>query len=337
MKLGLDFCDVLMIPCKSDVDSRANVMLERTFTFRNGNTWTTLPIVAANMDTVGTFSMARAFQSTNASVALHKHYPIEEYVKNIPTTPNNVFYTTGIQDEDRETTTRILESEELKEIGFNKLMIDTPNGYISKMIKTVEYYRKTYPNMIICAGNVASPEGVKMLADAGADIVKIGIGSGKLCNTRLKAGVGYPQFSLIQECVENNTSDVYLMSDGGINNPGDAAKAFGAGADFVMIGTMFAGHAESETETYMSDNHREYTVIYGMSSSTAMDKYHGGVASHRTCEGRTMSVKFKGDVVDCLKDLCGGLRSAGTYLGASRIQDFSLTSSFIQVNRQVNH
>jgi GMP reductase len=330
----LDFCDVLMVPQQSDLDSRSKVTLERTFTFKNGHSFTALPIVASNMDTVGTVSMAKAFRPFKALVALHKHYKDYVYVESIfGEQINNVFFTVGVQDTERD---RVKKCVRLPG-SHPLLMIDAANGYIPAMRESIRYYKDIYPWMVICAGNVASPEGVELLADAGADIIKIGIGSGKLCNTRLKTGIGYPQFSLIQDCrLAANEKKVYLMSDGGIENPGDIAKAFGIGADFVMLGSMLAGHEECEVAFHKEED-EEYMTCYGMSSSTAMGKYHGGVASHRTCEGRTLSIKKKGLVANTIKDICGGLRSAGTYLNASNLEEFSKKAWFIQVNRQVNH
>lgn len=334
MAAKLDFCDVLLVPNVSDLNSRAEVVLERTFKFKNGNELTVLPLVASNMDTVGTFSMAKSFRNFNALVALHKHYSDYVYVDNIfGEGINNVFFTVGIQEDER---LRVKKCIRLP--GTHKLlMLDVANGYIPALRESIQYYRETYPWLTICAGNVCSPEGVELLAKAGADIVKIGIGSGKMCNTRLKAGVGYPQFSLIEDCYSAaDINGVYLMSDGGIENPGDIAKAFGAGADFVMLGSMLAGHDECEVK-FHKENDEEVMTCYGMSSATAMSKYHGGVASHRTCEGRTLSIKRKGPVAQTMKDICGGLRSAGTYINAPSIDKFHENAKFIQVNRQVNH
>ena len=332
--LKLDFCDVLMVPRASEIESRSEVDVLRTFEIR-GHVITVCPIVAANMDTVGTISMAKELKQYNMMTSLHKHYSNEEianalYDNNLST---HCFITVGIQEHDR---TRVENIRKGRKDPFF-LMIDAANGYIPSMRNAIKYYKDQYPMAIICAGNVASTEGVKLLADAGADIIKIGIGSGKLCNTRLKAGVGYPQFSLIQECAPiADEYNVYLMSDGGINNPGDIAKAFGIGADFVMIGSMFTGHDECEVN-FSREGNLEYAVCYGMSSSTAMQKYHGGVADYRTCEGRTVSVPRKGKVEHTIKDILGGIRSAGTYINASNLEEFAINSSFIRVNRQVNH
>lgn len=336
MECKLDFCDVLLVPQNSGINSRSEVSLESTFYFKNGRTLVCTPIVAANMDTVGTVSMAKAFKESKAMVALHKYHPVSEHSNH-----ENTFLTVGLAVDDRDKVAKVFNAKD----AFN-LMIDAPNGYIPAMKSAIEYYRKTYPLAIICAGNVASPAGVKRLAGYGADIVKIGIGSGKLCNTRLKAGVGYPQFSLIVDCYSemhykfdpndptfSKYDKVYLMSDGGANTPGDIAKAFGAGADFVMLGSMLMGHTECDVPV----NDNESMTCYGMSSDTAMNKYHGGVADYKTCEGRTVEIPFKGPVANTLKDIYGGLRSAGAYIGACKLSDFWRTAKFIQVQRQANH
>jgi GMP reductase len=330
----LDFCDVLMVPRTSEIESRSQVDVNRTFEIR-GQIITVCPIVAANMDTVGTISMAKELKKYNMMTAIHKHYPDDEiaealYNHNLGT---HSFITVGVQEADRKRVDNIRKGR--KDSFF--LLIDAANGYIPSMRETISYYKNFYPMAIICAGNVASPEGVKLLADAGVDIVKIGIGSGKLCNTRLKAGVGYPQFSLIEDCASVASEyNILLMSDGGINNPGDIAKAFGIGADFVMVGSMFAGHDECEVP-FSRDGDIEYAVCYGMSSNTAMNKYHGGVADYRTCEGRTVSIPRKGKIENTIKDVLGGIRSAGTYINAATLEEFVINSTFIQVNRQVNH
>ena len=340
----LDFSDVMIVPGISHLNSRKEVNLLRTFKFKNGVEFEVCPIIAANMDTVGTFSMLKRMEEHNMMVALHKHYSIEKYKEfflfyNGKST-FNYFITVGTSKEERVKFNDIWQLR--KKCNLNKdfpvlINIDIANGYIPALREAVEYYKRTYPNSIISAGNVCTPEGVRLLSDAGADIAKIGISGGSLCITRAKTGVGYPQFSMILECREEaDKRGVYLISDGGCTCPGDIAKAFGAGADFVMLGGMLAGHDECEVEFYRNENGEEYCISHGMSSTTAMMKYNGNVPSHRTSEGRTVPIKAKGPVNNTLLDIEGGLRSCGTYIGAETLEKFAEKASFVKVYHQLN-
>ena len=171
---------------------------------------------------------------------------------------------------------------------------------------------------------------------AGADIVKVGIGPGSVCTTRVKTGVGYPQLSAIIECADAaHGLGGQIISDGGCVTPGDVAKAFGAGADFVMLGGMLSGHTESGGEL-IEKNGEKYKEFYGMSSSSAMKKHKGGVAEYRASEGKSVKVPFKGDVEGTVQDILGGLRSTCTYVGASRLKELTKRTTFIRVEEQEN-
>ena len=177
---------------------------------------------------------------------------------------------------------------------------------------------------------------VEELILAGADIVKVGIGPGSVCTTRIKTGVGYPQLSAIIECADAaHGLGGHIISDGGCKIPGDVAKAFGGGADFGMLGGMFAGHDESGGEI-MEENGKRFRLFYGMSSQTAMDKHSGGVAEYRASEGKTVKVPYKGAVSDTVKDILGGVRSTCTYVGASQLRELSKRTTFIRVAEQEN-
>jgi len=336
----LDFNDVMIVPSYSTLNSRKEVYLERTFDFKNGKRIHVLPVVASNMDTVGTYSMYDKLNTAGMMTAIHKHYDIQTVLDfefdHIGQQMYRMLHTVGIDDS---------EFEKMQDISrcyantpsILMINIDVANGYIQAFHDTISKYRKEFPDAIITAGNVVTPEGVELLAKAGADIIKIGIGSSGACLTRAKTGVGYPQFSCIVDCLtaaDNN--GVYLMSDGGCTNPGDIAKAFCAGADFVMIGGMLAGHDESEVNFVKDENGNETCLIYGMSSETAMKKYHGGVRPHRTSEGRAVVIRRKGPVMNTVMDIMGGLRSCGTYIGAKQLDEFHDKARFIRVNRQLN-
>ena len=214
--------------------------------------------------------------------------------------------------------------------------LDVANGYSEHFVEFVKDVRKCFPEHTIMAGNVVTGEMVEELILSGADIIKVGIGPGSVCTTRKKTGVGYPQLSAVMECADAaHGLKGHIISDGGCSCPGDVAKAFGAGADFVMLGGMLAGHSESGGEL-IERNGRKYKLFYGMSSEMAMKKYAGGVAEYRTSEGKTVEVPFKGDVEHTIRDILGGIRSTCTYVGAAKLKELSRRTTFIRVTQQVN-
>lgn len=333
----LDFDDVMLVPKPSSLNSRKDVLLSRTFKFKNGKSISCVPIVAANMDTVGTFSMCNVLSKFNLLTALHKHYSIERLQSFINTESSHFFYTVGIDDREFGKFYELYKCHKQHKNIPILLNIDIANGYISKMTDTVKKYRDMYPEIVICAGNVVTPEGINNLAKAGADIIKLGIGSGAMCLTRAKAGVGYPQFSCIVDCNEAaDENDVYIMSDGGCKNPGDICKAFAAGSDFVMLGSMLAGHDESEVDFLIDENGSETCLVYGMSSDSAMQKYNGGDRNYRSSEGRSVILKRRGPIDNTIRDILGGLRSCATYINALSISEFPAQAEFVKVYRQLN-
>ena len=210
------------------------------------------------------------------------------------------------------------------------------NGYSEHFVEFVKDVRKRFPQHTIMAGNVVTGEMVEELILSGADIIKVGIGPGSVCTTRKKTGVGYPQLSAVMECADAaHGLKGHIISDGGCSCPGDVAKAFGAGADFVMLGGMLAGHSESGGELIERDG-KKYKLFYGMSSEMAMKKYSGGVAEYRASEGKIVEVPFKGDVEHTIRDILGGIRSTCTYVGAAKLKELSRRTTFIRVTQQVN-
>ena len=330
-----DFCDLLLRPKRSDLSSRSEVSLEREFTFKySKRTWTGVPIIASNMDTVGTFEMYYALSKLKCIVAFHKFYTLEDYIsRKSLLDPNYYSLTTGIRDDDWAKTKAII--EEMKPYF---LTIDVANGYSTKLVDFCKRVREEYPDLTIIAGNVATGDMVQeLILYANVDIVKCGIGSGALCITRTKTGVGVPQLSVCDECSETaNGLDGHIVSDGGCVLPGDISKAFCAGAHFVMLGGMLGGHDESGGETVEEDG-KKYKMIYGMSSKLAQDKHLGGMKSYRSSEGKVRKVEYRGSVTDTIMDILGGLRSTGTYIGARRLKDFPKCATFVKVNRILNH
>ena len=341
----LDFADVLIRPKRSNLDSRSKVDTTRTFTFKlpdNIQTaWTGVPVVAANMDTVGTFEMAKSLAEFNALCGVHKYYTeaewdtfMTDWLTSYVNWSPNVVYTLGMGDanssmQEIQKAERILNRH--KSIKF--ICIDVANGYTEKFVNYVRTIRGLFPDHILIAGNVVTREMTEALIIAGANIVKIGIGPGSVCTTRKVAGVGYPQLSCIMECADAaHGLGGYVLSDGGCTCPGDVAKAFGAGADFVMIGGMFAGTDEAAGEE--TEDGKEF---YGMSSATAMEKHSGGVATYRAAEGKRVLVKPVGPVAGVIQQILGGVRSACTYVGAARLKDLPKCTTFVRVNRQLNN
>ena len=333
----LDFKDVLIRPKRSTLSSRSEVDITREFKFLHAKvTYHAIPIIAANMDTTGTFEMAEALGRHGLSVALHKHYDLEQYVDFFTKleTKSNAFYSLGIGDGDWNKFQLVMSKSPAGAIQY--LCIDVANGYTESFVDFIKKVRNTYPDLVIMAGNVVTGDMTEELLLAGADIVKVGIGPGSVCTTRKMTGVGYPQLSAIIECADAaHGLGGRICADGGCTVPGDIAKAFGGGADFVMLGGMLAGHDEAGGETVEQDG-RLFKKFYGMSSKDAMDKYSGGVASYRAAEGKTVLIPSRGPVDNTVQDILGGVRSACTYVGARRLKELTMRTTFVRVSMQLN-
>ena len=328
----LDFSDVLILPQPNEYTSRKNVSLQRTLNFKYGSfVWTGTPIMVSNMDTTGTIEMALALQSYDVITVLHKYYKAMDIPQELNT--NNFAVSCGMSPDDLSNLHNIM--IERPDIKF--ICMDVANGYMQKFVETCAEVRKNYPDKVIIAGNVCTSEGVMNLVMNGkVDIVKVGIGSGSCCTTRKKTGIGMPQLSAVIECA--NTAHglgAHIISDGGLQVVGDFSKAFGAGADFVMSGSMFAAHYESGG-IIIEENGKVYKVFYGMSSKEAMEKYSNGVASYRSSEGKAVKLDYRGEVKNTIQDILGGIRSCMTYIGAKKLKDIPKCTTFVRVNRQLN-
>ncbi|EIC21638.1 GMP reductase [Thiorhodovibrio frisius] len=334
--LKLGFKDVMIRPKRSTLRSRAQVSLERSFSFlHSGKAWSGVPIMAANMDTIGTFEMAAALAKPGLLTIVHKHYSPDTWADFLNTHPgieDNLAISTGTTERDLDTLKTVLE----RHPSLYFICIDVANGYSEHFVDFVGKTREHFPEHVIIAGNVVTGEMVEELLLSGADIIKVGIGPGSVCTTRIKTGVGYPQLSAIIECADAaHGLGGQIISDGGCAVPGDIAKAFGGGADFVMLGGMLAGHEESGGDRIERDG-KHYKVFYGMSSDTAMNKHAGGMAKYRASEGKTVEVPYRGPVINTVNDILGGLRSACTYVGAQRLKELSKRTTFIRVQEQHN-
>jgi len=334
--LKLTFRDVLIRPKRSTLKSRSEVSLSRIFKFKHTKReWKGIPVVAANMDTTGTFEIAKELQKEKLLTCLQKFYSVKEIKKAIDDgmNPYHIAITSGSTEESMELLRRKMAIH--KDLQY--ICLDVANGYREDFLQFVRKVRKEFSDKIIIAGNVATREMTEALILAGADIVKVGIGPGSVCTTRKVAGVGYPQLSAISECSDAaHGLGGHVMSDGGCTSPGDIAKAFAAGADFVMLGGMLAGHAESGGDLIEQDDGTKSKVFYGMSSAKAMATYFGGVAKHRAPEGKEVKVPYKGKINNTIQSILGGVRSACSYVGARRIKDLPKCTTFVRVTITTN-
>jgi GMP reductase len=362
-ELKLDYRDVLIRPKRSTLKSRSEVSLEREFTFRNyrldlpdsagGYHYKGVPIMTANMDGVGTFEMADALSEQRLFTCLVKTYSVEELVDFFYPTVNlrtdYVAMSIGTSNEDYEKFSRVFE-ETYGNLKY--LCVDIANGYSEHFVTHIRKIRENYPNVVIIAGNVVTADQTQELILNGADIVKVGIGPGSVCTTRIQTGVGYPQLSAVIECADAaHGLGGHIIADGGCSTPGDVAKAFAGGADFVMLGGMLAGHDQGggeviskwyKSEEYTHDHdgkfianpmiEKKFVKFYGMSSKSANDKHFGGLKDYRSSEGRTVLTKYKGDVNITIQDILGGIRSTCTYVGASNLKQLSKCTTFIRCN-----
>ncbi|CAI5729696.1 unnamed protein product [Hyaloperonospora brassicae] len=335
-EVRLDFKDVLIRPKRSTLKSRSQVDVHREFHFRNSKrTWTGVPIIAANMDTVGTFDMAVALSRFDFITCVHKHYTPSDwtaFAQQYPHVMATVAVSAGSSAADFDKLSTILTTHS----AIQFICLDVANGYSEHFVDAVRNVRAAFPAHTIIAGNVVTGEMVEELLLSGADIIKVGIGPGSVCTTRKQTGVGYPQLSAVLECADAaHGLNGHVIADGGCTCPGDVAKAFGAGADFVMLGGMLAGHDESGGDKVEREG-KLFKTFYGMSSSEAMKKHSGGVAEYRSSEGKSVTVPYRGPVAGTCKEILGGVRSTCTYVGASKLKEISKRTTFIRVSQQLN-
>ena len=365
--IKLDYKDVLIRPKRSTLGSRKEVDLERGYTWRNWQPefpddiadrhWRGVPIMAANMDGVGTFEMADALATRGIFTCLVKTYSVNELVgyfdNEMPERTDYVAMSIGITDKDHDKFRMVFEQTGNQ---LRYVCIDVANGYSNRFRDFVKQFRELYPDIVIIAGNVVTGEMTEELILSGADIVKVGIGPGSVCTTRIQTGVGYPQLSAVMECADAaHGLGGHIIADGGCGTPGDVVKGFAGGADFVMLGGMLAGHDEGggdiitkyfetgeqwfkqDDETYhrVVEN-KKFVQFYGMSSQTANEKHFNGLKDYRSSEGRTVLIPYKGSVSDTVQDILGGLRSACTYAGAQRLKHLSRCTTFVRCTQTHN-
>ena len=333
--IKLDYTDVLFRPKRSTLSSRKDVELKRTYKFKYSNhQWSGTPIIAANMDGVGVLEVAKSLAKFEIMTCLTKQHDLKEIKRNsaVKEIFPHLALSTGTSDKDYKRLNEIL-----KEFSFFEFIcIDIANGYSDHFSKFVRSVREKYPTKTIIAGNVVTADMTQELVMSGADIVKVGIGPGSVCTTRIQTGVGYPQLSAVIECADAaHGLGAHIIADGGCTCPGDVAKAFGGGADFVMLGGMFAGHEEGGGKK-IKKNGSQFIEFYGSSSDTALDKHYGGLADYRSSEGKKVQLKYRGKIKDTVLNILGGVRSSCTYVGAPSLKQLSKCTTFIRVNKQFN-
>lgn len=375
MSLNLDFADVLIVPKSSTIDSRSKVDLTVAYSFEqhskesdnvdhnhlenlakessegkpfdyssldkppNDNIvlrdWHGIPIIAANMDSTGTFETYKVLSKHKMLTAFNKHYTKEDFLKlkedGVELDKEYFMLSTGIGEDD------VKKLEEIMEVVDTKwICVDIANGYLEKLRTVCKYLSTKYKDKILVAGNVATPDIIEPLKDSGVDVIKVGIGGGSACTTRIKTGIGVPQFTAVSLCVaEARKLDVKIISDGGITCPGDVSKAFVAGAHFVMIGGEFAGHDQTTGEIVEKDG-KKFKEFYGMSSRKAIVKHTGVMDEYRSSEGRELLIPYKGDLNDTVLDYLGGIRSTCTYIDAAKLENMHQDGRFMHVSNQFN-
>lgn len=358
----LDFSDVLIKPRRSSIDSRSKVNISRDYKFK----WCPIPITGtgimqSNMGTIGNFEVSRKMLNNGLFACLHKHHPLEDllsFYKELFSYGDGIWrrclLSIGLRDNGIEKL-RTINKELGVQIGIK---FDVPNGYIPQVKERVIELRKEFPEMFIMVGNVVTGDITEDLILSGADCVAVGIGNGAQCLTRRQTGCGRPQFSALVECSDAaHQVGGMVCCDGGITCPGDLGKAFGAGSDFIMIGSLFAGTDEADGEIitkwinngeydrflydigYKFEPHLEekkFKQFYGMSSTLAQEKFGNGKPSYRASEGRVTLMPYVGSIDGVIEELLGGLRSTMTYIGAKNLKDIPKQSVFFKVHNQLN-
>ena len=346
--IKLDYKDVLISPKRSTLKSRSQVRLERKFTFRHSKTdYAGVPIMASNMDGVGTFEMADKLAEGNIFTCLVKTYSVEQLTEyfnsDIPERTANVAMSIGTSDADF---LKLVDVQTQVGDKLKYVCMDIANGYSDHFAKHVRKVRAEFSDLVIIAGNVVTREMTEELILSGADIVKVGIGPGSVCTTRIQTGVGYPQLSAVIECADAaHGLGGHIIADGGCTCPGDVAKAFAGGADYVMLGGMLAGHDEGGgdiiTKTFNTNEvgvteQKCFVQFYGMSSESANDKHFGGLKNYRSSEGRTVLVPYRGPVARTVQEILGGVRSTCTYAGAMKLKQLAKCTTFIRCTQTHN-
>ena len=334
IKEALTFDDVLLLPRYSSVlPSNTNIDLHLTKKIS-----LKVPFLSSAMDTVTESKMAIAMAREGGLGIIHRNLDIKNQSKEVRKVKNKKLFVGAAVGTNREDLDR---ARALISNGVDLIVIDTAHGHSEKVLKILSNLKKIIKNTPICVGNIATGEAAKKLYNSGADIIKVGIGPGSICTTRLVAGIGVPQLSAILN-VRNGirNKNVKIISDGGIKYSGDLAKAFAAGADAVMIGSLFAGTDETPGKL-IKRNGRSFKVFRGMGSVGAMnkgsaDRYFQSRQkdnSKYVPEGVEGFAKYKGKVGNIIYKLVGGLRSSMGYLGSKQIKYLRNKPQFVKITK----
>lgn len=320
---GLTFDDVLIIPARSDIRSRRDPRLTSKVT-KNFSIET--PIVSANMDMVTEYDMAFAMHTLGGMGILHRFISIDEQASQARRLKEAgltaISASVGVGEEFK---TR---AKALIDAGVNIITIDIAHGHSVQMMETMKWLKDQHPQIDIIAGNLATPDAARDLIEAGADAIKVGIGPGSMCTTRIITGCGVPQLTAIALCAEIADSyGVPVIADGGIRTSGDMVKAFAAGASTVMLGSMLSGTIETPGE--IKNGKKQYR---GMASRSAQDSWRGGVPEGMAPEGESTQVNVKGHVKDVILEIAGGIRSGMSYINATTIAEIREKASFIEMS-----
>ena len=348
-KKGLTFDDVLLIPAESHVLPN-EVKLDTKLA---PNLQLHIPLISAGMDTVTEGNMAIAMAENGGLGVIHKNLSIEAQVEEVkkakrktvdPTLPHP-----AVDDQGRllaaaavgVTSDTFERADSLLEAGADAIVIDTAHGHSAGVLRKIKEIREHFPNATLIAGNVATGEGTAALFDAGVDVVKVGIGPGSICTTRIVAGVGVPQITAIYDAA--SVAQKYgkkIIADGGIKYSGDVVKALAAGGNAVMLGSMFSGTTEAPGTIFTNEG-KQFKSYRGMGSVGAMSQQHGssdryfqgGVneANKLVPEGVEALVPYKGDVSNIIYQIDGGLRAGMGYVGAGTIKELIENSQFVQI------
>lgn len=323
-KTGLSYDDVLLVPRRSSVESRSDVDPSTTL----AGVGLSVPVLSAAMDTVTEASMARAVGEAGGMGVIHRFLPIADQadaVRGVAADGLPVAGAVGIAEAATERASALIEA------GAAMIVLDVAHGHMERALTTVETLAAAFPDCPLCAGNVATPAGVADLAEAGADVVKVGVGPGSHCTTREVTGVGVPQFTAVEECsAAADTHGVETIADGGIRAAGDAVTALLAGADAVMLGGFLAGCSESPAETVEIDGER-YKQTRGMSTAAAAEAREDKDAEIVADEGVEATVPHTGPVGPRLKEFVAGIRSGLSYIGAHDLVTARERAEFIEI------
>lgn len=325
---GYSFEDVLIRPKYNKIVSRKEVDFKTQVT---KNYFLNIPIIVANMDSTCESKMAIAIGHLGGLGVIHRFMPITLQAKEVSKIKRNNLIAAaavGVKDFKERIT-------ELNKAKINILVLDIAHGHSKYAGKALDWIKENFPHIDVIAGNVATKDAAEYFLSKGADAIKVGIGPGSMCTTRIMTGAGVPQITAIMDCYEATQGRIPICADGGLRYPGDIAKAIGAGANTIMSGSIFAGTLESPGKIIKKG--KNYFKIYrGMASfdATIKKKKLDGKDKKEiiSIEGEKTLIPYKGAIKPIIKKFLGGLASAMTYVGAKNMESFIGKADFIEIS-----